>query len=284
MQIEAIDRVLLTGIRTALPTWRTMPTTALRRETGILPAKVLLEERRLLFAARIRRLNESHPLRLRALESTEAARRQLGLRVSNRGRQPADRIHDSRIQRTSRLLPETEGPPLPWRPTLPPPRLCGIDKVTAARITMDWLSRLPSHCVCAYSDGSGAAESRSAWGFTVYFGGTTTNLEPSDSGLLVGAEDYDAEVHGAMAALEAITANLGNRNISAIYVMLDNAEAAQALRTGKTTFFYWRVRRFRRAAEDSTVPVCVKWIPGHEGIPGNEAADQLAREALGQIT
>ncbi|KAI1000278.1 hypothetical protein K3495_g7919 [Podosphaera aphanis] len=104
------------------------------------------------------------------------------------------------------------------------------------------------------------------------------------SGPLAGAEVYDAEVHGAMAALEAIIANLSNRNISAIYVMLDNAEAVQALRTGKTPSSYWRVRRFRRAAEGSTAPVCVKWIPGHEGIPGNEAADQIAREALGQIT
>ncbi|KAI0997034.1 hypothetical protein K3495_g11150 [Podosphaera aphanis] len=75
MQIEAIDRVLISGIRAALPTWRTMPAAALRRETGIPPAKVLLEERRLLAAARIRRLDEYHPLRLRALESTASARR-----------------------------------------------------------------------------------------------------------------------------------------------------------------------------------------------------------------
>ena len=113
MQIDAIDRVILAGIRTALPTWQTMPTSALRRETGIPPAKDLLEERRLLSAARIRRLDEFHPLRLQALESTEAARRRLGLRASNRGREPADRVHDSRIQRTSRLLPEIESPPPP---------------------------------------------------------------------------------------------------------------------------------------------------------------------------
>ncbi|KAI1002703.1 hypothetical protein K3495_g5498 [Podosphaera aphanis] len=84
-----------------------------------------------------------------------------------------------------------------------------------------------------------------------------------------------------MAALEATTAHLSNRNISGIHVMLDNAEAAQALRTGKTTSSYWRVCRFRGATEVSTAPVCVKWIPGHQDIPGNEAADQPAREALG---
>ncbi|KAI1004009.1 hypothetical protein K3495_g4203 [Podosphaera aphanis] len=227
---------------------------------------------------------EFHPLRVRALESTEAARHRLGLRSSNRGRRPGDRAHGPRVQRAFRLLPETESPSPPQRPIPPPPRLCNTDKATAAGTTMNWLSRLPQDCLCAYSDRSGAAESRSAWGFAVYFGGTTTNLELSNSGPLVGAEVYDAEVHGAMAALEAIITNLGNRNISKIYFLLDNAEAEQALRTGKTTSSYWRVRRFRRWAKGLITPVRVKWIPGHEGIPGNEMADQLAREALDQIS
>ncbi|KAI1000941.1 hypothetical protein K3495_g7256 [Podosphaera aphanis] len=87
-----------------------------------------------------------------------------------------------------------------------------------------------------------------------------------------------------MAALEAIITNLGNRNISKIYFLLDNAEAVQAPRTGKTTSSYWRVRRFRRWAEGLITPVRAKWIPGHEGIPGNEMADQLVREALDQIS
>ncbi|KAI1002398.1 hypothetical protein K3495_g5801 [Podosphaera aphanis] len=77
MQIEAVDRALISGIHTALPTWKTLPEAALRRETGIPPAKVLLEKRRLLAAARIRRLDDYHPLRLRALESTASARRRL---------------------------------------------------------------------------------------------------------------------------------------------------------------------------------------------------------------
>ncbi|KAI0999584.1 hypothetical protein K3495_g8615 [Podosphaera aphanis] len=158
------------------------------------------------------------------------------------------------------------------------PRLCSTDKATAAGTTTNWLSRLPQDCLCAYSDGSGAAESRSAWGFAVYSGGTTTNLELSNSGPLAGAEVYDAEVHGVMAALEAIITNLGNRNISKTYILLDTAEAVQALRAGKTTSSYWPGRTFRRWARVLTTPVRVKWILG------NEMADQLARKALDQIS
>ncbi|KAI1002817.1 hypothetical protein K3495_g5386 [Podosphaera aphanis] len=82
---------------------------------------------------------------------------------------------------------------------------------------MEWLSRLSPDCLCAYMDGSGAVESRSAWGFTVYFDGTAINLELSNSGSLTGAKVYDAEIHCAMAALEAITTNLRNHHISTIY-------------------------------------------------------------------
>ncbi|KAI1002118.1 hypothetical protein K3495_g6086 [Podosphaera aphanis] len=100
IEIEAINRLLMSGIRTALTTWRTMPEAALRRKSGIPPAKVLLEERRLIAATRIRRLDDYHPLRLHALESTASARRRLGLRISDRGRQPATGNPNLRLQST----------------------------------------------------------------------------------------------------------------------------------------------------------------------------------------
>lgn len=283
MQTEIIDGVLVPGIWSALPSWSFIPIAALQRETRISLAKVLLEERRLLASARIRWHNKHYSLRLSALESTQAAKCRLGLRISNRGQYPVNQIHGSRVQRTSRILPETEAPPPLLRPTPPPLWLCGTDENATARITMKWLSRLPHNCLYAYSDESSAVVSYSAWGFAVYFSGTTINLELSYSGPLAGAEVYDAEVHGAMAALEVIIMNLGNRNISEISVILDNAGVAEDLRTGKTTSSHWRIRRFRRRVKGLITLVRVNLIPGHEGIPGNEVVDQLAREALNQI-
>ena len=93
-QSKVVDQTSAFGIRVALPTWRTMPIAALRRETGIPPAHILLEERRLKTAARIRRLDEYHPLRLRATESTDSARHRLGLKTCNKTRLGFDRVHD----------------------------------------------------------------------------------------------------------------------------------------------------------------------------------------------
>lgn len=108
----------------ALPTWRTMPIPALRRETGIPPAHILLEERRLKTAAQIRRLDDYHPLRLRATESTESARHRLGLKTCNKTRLGLDRVHDSRVQSMYRLLPEAELPPPLRLPVSPQPIPC----------------------------------------------------------------------------------------------------------------------------------------------------------------
>lgn len=203
-QREIIDGVLMAGIRTAIPTWRTMPGAALRRETGIPPAHVLLEERRVLAAARMRRLDQYHPLRLRAMENTERARFRLKLRKTHRGRQGAPIIHDSRVQRAWHLLPDSEIPPPIQKPIPLISRSYLTNKTGAASEVREWLAELPNDCLCAYSDGAGSTDSQVAWSFAIYIGGDTRNMVLRNSGRLFGAEVYDAELHGAIAAIEAI--------------------------------------------------------------------------------
>ena len=94
-QCKVINQTSAFGICVALPTWRTMPIIALRRETGIPPAHILLEERRLKTAARIRRPNEFHPLRLRVMESTDSARHRFGLKTCNKSSLGLESVHDS---------------------------------------------------------------------------------------------------------------------------------------------------------------------------------------------
>lgn len=57
----------------------------------------------------------------------------------------------------------------------------------------------------------------------------------SGSGLLSDAEVYDAEVHGAVTALEAIAEGELDQGCTAINVMINNLAAVNALQSGKIT-------------------------------------------------
>lgn len=111
-------------------------------------------------------------------------------------------------------------------------------------------------------------------------GGTTNDIVLKESGLLNNAEVYDAEIHGAMAGLKAVLAEGKDHGQAAIHILLDNASAAKALQSGRTISSAWRVESFRKLVYQTSAQILIKWIPGHEEIPGNEIADLLAREEL----
>ena len=138
-----------------------------------------------------------------------------------------------------RLLPEAELPP-PLRPPVPPqlnPRW--TSKKEAAKFIREWLPTLPPDCLCFYSDDSGASTKRVSCAFVTFISDTGTVVGQSGSGKIKSAEVYDAEVHGALAALEAITTSKRDRGRSAIYFLLDNSAADQALLLGKTGSSSW---------------------------------------------
>ena len=234
-----------------------MPISALRRETGILSAHILLEERRLKTGERTRRMDDYHPLRLRATESTDSARHRLGLKTCNKTRLGLDRVHDSKFLRMYRLLPEAELLQPLRLPLPPPPKPCWISKKEAAKFIRECLPTLPPDCLCVYSDGSGASTDKISWAFVTFVSGTGTVIEQSGSGKIINVEVYDAEVHGALAALEAVTIKKRDHGLSAIYILLDNSAAVQALLTGKIVLSNWRISKFCKIAARAAVPVKV---------------------------
>ncbi|KAM4054427.1 reverse transcriptase (RNA-dependent DNA polymerase) [Hirsutella rhossiliensis] len=60
--VKKMSKALYTSLRAILPVWRTTPTNVLHREAGIPPVPLLLEARRTAFAARLKSLDEAHPL------------------------------------------------------------------------------------------------------------------------------------------------------------------------------------------------------------------------------
>lgn len=65
-------------------------------------------------------------------------------------------------------------------------------------------------------------------------------VNQNGSGTIANVEVYDAEIHGVMAALEAIRASNSDIRARVKYVLLDNSAAVEAL-TRKTVLFAWQV-------------------------------------------
>lgn len=61
-----IDKAIHVALRAALPVWRKTPYVVLHRESGILPAQILLEANCFRLAARLNSLDNRHSLRSRA--------------------------------------------------------------------------------------------------------------------------------------------------------------------------------------------------------------------------
>lgn len=278
--VDSLTKTMNKALRAILPVWRTFPTKALYRETGIPPAELYLETIRYRHAARIKRLDAQHPLARRskiemkppippALSLIKAVYlRHRGYSTSGT---PEPKHEMTRLQKANALLPEPT-----YRPTLirkhqpsalsPPLDIDRADKKTAAANFLDWYEDLPPDTVVAFSDGS-RTDKGTGWGYVVT---RNQGIIKEGWGTIPKGEVFDAEAVGAMEALKA------SLEIQApqYYVCLDNQAVLQCL-GGQPSDPSQDALEFRRLAQSNTVSA--KWSPGHTDIPGNEAADKLAK-------
>ena len=211
---NVIDKVVHLALRAALPVWRKTPNAVLHRESGIPPARILLEANRLRVAARLNSLDDRHPLRSRASECPNVGTLKY---KKTRKRSKRPEIQMSRIQRAYQQLPHAEAP----EPLLAPSYINKLgSKLEAVDAHSQWVSSISSTDICAYSDGSSVGHGRSSWGYVLQRGETTFER---GNGIVHGGEVYDAELHGAAAALQA--ALTARRAGEKIFVLLDNQAA-----------------------------------------------------------
>ncbi|KAI0993336.1 hypothetical protein K3495_g14848 [Podosphaera aphanis] len=134
-----IDKAILMGLRAALPVTKTTPNVVLHREAGIPPAKILLESNRIRVAARLKSLDNKHPLMIRASVCPNV--RTLKYKKRKK-RSPRPELQMSRVQRTFRQLPESENPE-----TIPPPAYVlalGTKESEIEAITR-WVNNVPEN-------------------------------------------------------------------------------------------------------------------------------------------
>ena len=112
---------------------------------------------------------------------------------------------------------------------------------------------------------------------------TFSQWETQELPLGKGIEVYDAELHGACAALE-IAKSLGN-NVR-VTVFLDSQAAIKRLQhtlPGPGQALALRAHRAARQLQERQIRVTICWVPGHAGVEGNERADRAAKRAAARL-
>lgn len=132
--------------------------------------------------------------------------------------------------------------------------------------------------VIAYTDGSFNADN-GHWGYGVSIQdekGTELAAYSGNGTEYASSRNITGEVHGAIRAIQAAI----RQGCTSILIVHDY-EGISAWAEGK-----WKAKlpmpqwyRDQIAEMRSKIDISFKWVPGHNGVAGNERADQLAKDA-----
>ncbi|KAI1000610.1 hypothetical protein K3495_g7584 [Podosphaera aphanis] len=259
--------------RAMLPVYKTFPIPALLRETEFGPASAWLDriyDRR---AIRIAAADPNHPLRCK-WSSTHFAK--------------------IRRRQSPELSADIDEPP--WR-TLDRDSIRQQIGASGRRNGFEsyqiWTRRCSPLDLTVFSDGALDKHGNAGAGYCVFRGSQEIICGRIPLGRT--AQGYDAEIVGAVKSFRAACSHWMSRFAKNVAVCLDNEETAICLHSGVLTrtsstriLDFQRLRSSwserERAEATALGTVQVRWIPGHQGIAGNERANALANEASGLLT
>lgn len=139
------------------------------------------------------------------------------------------------------------------------------------KLHLQWLESRPEGYI-VYSDGSKLEDGRAGYGFVVYKDGIQID---SGSRQLDHREVFDAEISGALKGLKQAMAH--NLERLPVTICIDNSSVVRGIGGTAPMSSQAQFRAFQAIGDEYPQLITVRWTPGHKDIPGNEAADSLAK-------
>jgi ribonuclease HI len=132
-----------------------------------------------------------------------------------------------------------------------------------------------------YTDGSGL-EGKVGAAAVMFHEGVEVQAERFHLGSLQHHEVYDGEGIGLLLAMDMVRRRRGRVKKVVIYADSEAAIRAILLRKPTTSHNIWDAFHHAHAQarrKHHGLRVCIRWIPGHKGVAGNERADTEAKRA-----
>jgi ribonuclease HI len=279
--------------RRILGAFRTTPIALLDVESSLPPVEIRLIHAQRRYAIRLLRLTPEHPVVRRCPQDFHPSgtgeledESDKGCPWYAKGKQSTSLLRilhsvSSWISPASKL--EEVATPLPDTPPL-----ATID-LSFAKTTKIEAAQLHSHLsqtlgkgnhMVAYTDGS-LLEGRVGAG--VYVQPKRQTPIKTCYSLGTTAEVFDAELFACFKACERMEEILPYepRTVKDCWVFLDNSAAISRLshlKPGAGQTYAIEIHKIAKRLSDINVRLHIHWVPGHQGVPGNEIADGLAKQ------
>jgi ribonuclease HI len=277
-QINALERVQRLGARVILRAWKAVSLPILEAEAHLESTKERLDRKVLAHTVKLISLPYSNPVR-KALKHAFNIYRYIS---------PLSAVYKAAEKR---LKPRGVGPPMASPPWIQPPWISHSHRVEIKEksLAMREASRIAgANILGLYSDASVAKRLASI--AVVQRSGVALQIVRQDSiGWASTCGVLSAEIAAILAALEYAQENIrppSDLATSKLFIFSDSQQALRAMQAGNDANAGRAL--LKRISEDidnliqSGVDVRFRWSPGHEGVVGNEEANDAAREASSQ--
>ena len=276
--LQSIDKVQNQALRLITGAMKTTPISAMEEVTGVQPLQDRRNMKTLLQAEKFKcQLN--HPMKAKVEGPTRSRLKRDSF---------ANRVKKLEREHLSHLPTLTIPPTLyhyrPWEDTsLARMTICtSIPKLSSRDLVADLVRCNETRAYCedlypqeawiqAYTDGSATkAVADGGAGVFIQFPDGTINTESVPTG--THCSNYKAEVQALLTAVQMVE-NSSLKEYRQVVFLTDALSVLEALNNGGEPEL---TDSLKSLAE--THRVAIQWIPAHCGIPGNEAADRLAKE------